>query len=196
MIKFIGSLLYIPAIKYFTRRMLLCSSSLVMGLALSILGLAMYSHETGSVGDMGRLYWLPLLCVTVYMLADPIGLGSIPFLYTAEFFPTEMRSVLSGITVGLSNLELFIVVKTFPNISGQIGSHGTIWIYAGFCFAAVIFTLMAIPETRGKSLEEVESFFGRKESLHVTPFQSPVGTPVLAKKGLASYPHLSLQFTL
>lgn len=195
-IKFLGSLLYIPAIKYFTRRMLLCTSSLVMGVSLCILGLAMYSHETGNVGEMGKLYWLPLLCVTVYMLADPIGLGSIPFLYTAEFFPAEMRSVLSGITIGLSNLELFIVVKTFPNISDQIGSHGTIWIYAGFCFAAVIFTLMAIPETRGKSLEEVESYFGRKESLHVTPFHSPVGTPVLAKKGLASYPHLSLQFTL
>ena len=60
---------------------------------------------------MGDLYWLPVLCVVVYSVADPLGLGSIPFLYSAEFFPTEMRSILSGVTAGLSNLEMFLVVK-------------------------------------------------------------------------------------
>jgi hypothetical protein len=45
------------------------------------------------------------------MVADPLGLGSIPFLYSAEFFPTEMRSILSGVTAGLANLEMFLVVK-------------------------------------------------------------------------------------
>ena len=60
---------------------------------------------------MGDLYWLPVLCVVVFSVADPLGLGSIPFLYSAEFFPTEMRSILSGVTAGLSNLEMFLVVK-------------------------------------------------------------------------------------
>ena len=60
---------------------------------------------------MGDLYWLPVLCVVLFSVADPLGLGSIPFLYSAEFFPTEMRSILSGVTAGLSNLEMFLVVK-------------------------------------------------------------------------------------
>lgn len=60
---------------------------------------------------MGDLYWLPVACVVLYSVADPLGLGSIPFLYSAEFFPTEMRSILSGVTAGLSNLEMFLVVK-------------------------------------------------------------------------------------
>ena len=73
-----------------------------MGLSLLVLAVVMYSREIG--GTMGEkfegLYWLPLLCVTLYMLADSVGLGSIPFLYVGEFFPAEMRSVMSGITTG------------------------------------------------------------------------------------------------
>jgi hypothetical protein len=57
------------------------------------------------------------------MIADSIGLGSIPFLYVGEFFPTEMRSVMSGMTTGLANLELFLAVKTFPNLCHQVSIY-------------------------------------------------------------------------
>ena len=80
--------------------MLICGSSFVMGTSMSILGLAMYSHETGLYSNIEAMVWLPLVCVTIYMLADPIGVGSVPFLYLGEFFPAEMRSILSGITIG------------------------------------------------------------------------------------------------
>jgi facilitated trehalose transporter len=196
LIKLLGSLIYIPAVKYLSRRVLICSSSLVMGISLSILGLAMYSHETGLIASLDHISWLPLICVTVYMLADPIGLGSVPFLYVAEFFPSEMRSLLSGITIGLANLELFIVVKTFPNLNAVMGSSGTFWLYAGCCFATIVFTLLTIPETKGRTLEDIEEYFSHKESLYVTPLPTPVGTPATTKRGLAPYPHLSIQFTL
>ena len=112
-----------------------------------------------------------------------------------EFFPSEMRSLLSGITIGLSNLELFIVVKTFPNLTGSmIGTSGTFWLYAGFCFVTLLYTLVWIPETRGRSLQDIERYFEHKESLHVTPLPSPVSTPTMIKKN--QYPQLSVQFTL
>merc|ERR1711923_424280 len=89
--------------------------------------------------------WLPLACVTLYMAVDPLGLSSIPFVYMAEFYSGELRSLLSGITIGLSNLELFIVVKTFPNLTGSmIGTSGTFWLYAGFCFVTLLYTLVWI----------------------------------------------------
>jgi len=99
-IKFLGAILYIPAVKYISRRMLICGSSFVMGISMSVLGLAMYSHESGLYSNLGIMVWLPLVCITIYMLADPIGVGSVPFLYLGEFFPAETRSILSGITVG------------------------------------------------------------------------------------------------
>ncbi len=93
--------------------------------------------------------WLPLLCVTAFMLADPVGLGSIPYLYSAEFYPSEMRSFLAGVTAGLANLEMFVVVKTFPSLSGAMGGeHSAFWLYAGVCFAAVVFVMFFLPETK------------------------------------------------
>jgi hypothetical protein len=160
-IKLIGTIIFVPAVQYYSRRLLLCISSFVMGLSLVVLAVVMYSRETG--GTMGEkfegLYWLPLLCITLFMIADSIGLGSIPFLYVGEFFPSEMRSVMSGLTTGLSNLELFLAVKTFPNLCNKMGDSGAFWLYAAVCFTAILFTLIFVPETRGKTLQVIRSDF-------------------------------------
>lgn len=192
-IKFLGALLFIPAVQRFSRRMLIVTSAFIMGVSMAILGLAMYAHETESLTQIDAISWLPLLCVTLYMLADPIGVGSVPFLYLGEFFPTEMRSILSGLTICLSNLELFIVVKTFPNLTEMMHNSGTFWLYAGFCFVTILYTLVWIPETKGRSLQDIEKYFSFKESLHVSPLPTPSGTPAAERKKSIS---ASIQFTL
>ena len=62
---------------------------------------------------------------------------------------------MGGLTVALSSLELFIVVKTFPNLEESIGDFGVFWLYACVCFGAIIFTLSYIPETKDKDLTKV-----------------------------------------
>ena len=174
----------ISFLQYCTRKFLLCVSSTAMSLSLAILGLAIYANGDGTNLFANELpSWLPLACVTLYMAVDPLGLSSIPFVYMAEFYSGELRSLLSGITIGLSNLELFIVVKTFPMLSATYGDGMTFWIYSGFCLAAAIFTLLIIPETKGKSLEEIEEYFNYKANLHVTPFSTPFSTPEPQRKG-------------
>jgi len=167
-IRFIGSLLLIPAIKYCTRKVLLSSSSMVMGLSMAVLGFALFLQ--------GRILptWLPLLCVTIYMAVVPVGLGSLPYVYIGEFFSTEMRPLLSGITIGLAQLEMFVIVKTFPMLNAMLVDGGIFWMYSGVCFAAAVFTLLFVPETKGKSLEEIESHFSHKRNLHVTPYATPM----------------------
>jgi len=192
-IKFLGAILYIPAVKYISRRMLICGSSFVMGASMSILGLAMYAHETGLYPSLDAMAWLPLVCVTIYMLADPIGVGSVPFLYLGEFFPAEMRSLLSGLTIGFSNLMMFIVVKTFPNLTNVVGDSGTFWLYAAFSFVMILYTLVWIPETKGRTLQDIEQYFNFKENLHVTPFATPISSPEAVKK---CYHQAGIQFTL
>jgi facilitated trehalose transporter len=194
-IKFLGAILYIPAVKYISRRMLICGSSFVMGTSMSILGLAMYSHESGLYSNLEAMVWLPLVCITIYMLADPIGVGSVPFLYLGEFFPAETRSILSGITVGLSNLNMFIVVKTFPSLTNMVGDSGTFWLYSSFCFVMILYTLVWIPETKGRTLQDIEQYFNYKENRHVTPFATPVSTPNTVKRGLDRH-QAGIQFTL
>ena len=70
-----------------------------------------------------------------------------------------MRSLMGGLTIAISNLELFIVVKTFPNLEYLMGDHGVFWLYAFACFGAIVFTLSYIPETKDKVLTKVKLIF-------------------------------------
>ena len=54
---------------------------------------------------------------------------------------------------GLSNLNMFIVVKTFPGLTNMVGDSGTFWLYSAFCFVMILYTLVWIPETKGRSLQ-------------------------------------------
>ena len=69
---------------------------------------------------------------------------------------------MGGLTIAISNLELFIVVKTFPNLEESIGDYGVFWLYAFACFGAILFTLSYIPETKDKDLMKVGRLCNKK----------------------------------
>ena len=96
---------------------------------------------------------------------------------------------------GLSNLEMFIVVKTFPNLTNMVGDSGTFWLYAAFSFVMIVYTLVWIPETKGRTLQDIEAYFSYKENLHVTPFATPVQSPATTKKDMSAQ-LAGVQFTL
>jgi len=177
-ISLVGSLSYIPLVKRFSRKILICFSAFVMGLSLVLLGLCMYSHTYSSLSMLSDCDWLPMICIVSYMVAAPMGLCSIPFIYIAEFYPSEMRSLMGGLTIALSNLELFIVVKTFPNLEYLMGDHGVFWLYAFACFGAIVFTLSYIPETKDKVLTKVENKFAKLGKVErASPWVTPVPSP-------------------
>lgn len=179
-IQLVGSLLFIPAIRKMSRKILIVASSLIMAASLFLLGLCLFAHNSTSLSGLAGATWLPLACIVLYMVASPLGLCSLPLLYVAEFFPSEMRSVLGGLTVSLSHLELFLVVKTFPNLEQGLGGHGAFWLYTGSCLLAIVFTLYFIPETKDRSLLQVESKFARGKDYLVTPWTTPLPSPSLS----------------
>jgi len=179
-IQLVGSLLFIPLIRKLSRKILIVTTALTMAASLFLLGLCLYSHQSPSLAGLAGAAWLPLACIVVYMVAAPIGLCSLPLLYVAEFFPSEMRSVLGGLTISVSHLELFLVVKTFPNLEQGIGEHATFWLYAGSCILAIVFTLYYIPETKDRSLLQVEKKFARGKDYLVSPWTTPMSSPSLS----------------
>jgi len=195
-IHLLGALLFIPLVKKFNRKSLLVMSSFFMGLSMILLGICMYtkSHDTMLMPAVYGYDWLPLVSMVVYMIASPIGLCSIPFMYIAEFYPSELRSVLGGLTVAISNLELFIVVKTFPNLENLIGDHGVFWLYAAACFGAIIFTLSYIPETKDKDLTQMNDKFARlRKAERVSPWVSPLPSPSV--NSIKKFQYKSQMFT-
>jgi len=170
-IHLIGSLLFIALVKKVSRKMLLSISSLVMGVSLSVMAIWMYFSNVTTD-------WVPILCLLTYMLAAPLGLCSLPFLYIAEFYPSELRSVLAGLTTMITNIMMALVVKTFTNMENMLGHHGVVWLYAAACFGAILLTLSYVPETKDKSLTVIHDKFARlrkpeRASPWVTPLPSP-----------------------
>ena len=88
-----------------------------------------------------------------------LGFLSIPWVITAEFFPTEIRSLGHGITNASAYLLMFLAVQTYRPLVEALGTHVIQWSFAGMALAAATFVYFFVPETRGKTLSEITHFF-------------------------------------
>ena len=78
----------------------------------------------------------------------------------AEIFPNRVRGAAVSVAVSALWTACFILTFAFPVLQSSIGIAGTFWIYAGICWAGFVFVLAKVPETRGRSLEEIEHDLG------------------------------------
>ncbi|KAH0956781.1 hypothetical protein HN011_009731 [Eciton burchellii] len=136
------------------RKPLLIFSSAIMSMSLVALGLYFNLQAKGS--NIGQLGWLPLTSLTLFMIAFSVGLGPIPWVLMGELFPTETKALASGIAVLLNWFLVFLVTKTFPAMNKELGADITFWIFAAIMAIATAFTYFLVPETKGKSLQEIQ----------------------------------------
>ena len=119
------------------------------GLAITyvLLGSAYYFHIQGVA-----VLVLVVLAIGIYAMS----LAPITWVILSEIFPNRIR----GAAMSLATLALwvacFILTYTFPILNKMNGAAGTFWIYAAICFAGFLFILKTLPETKGKTLEEIE----------------------------------------
>lgn len=77
-----------------------------------------------------------------------------------------MRGIIGGLTTCSAHLFVFAVVKTFPLIQHIASNHGSFWIYGSISLLGTIFFYFYLPETKGRTLHEIEDYFsGRTDSL-------------------------------
>jgi SP family galactose:H+ symporter-like MFS transporter len=133
------------------RRQLLFWSLGGMALTLLVLSGAFYG------GTSGQLAWIAVLSVAAYVGFFAIGLGPVFWLLIAEIFPLALRGrAMSLATVANWSFNL-IVSATFLNLVGAVGSAGAFLIYALLSMAALAFVARMVPETKGRSLEQIEA---------------------------------------
>lgn len=138
------------------RKILLYISSVTMTITLVVLGTFFYvRNEMGM--DVSSLGWLPLTCVMIYLLGFSLAFGPIPWLMMGEILPAKIRGAAASICTAFNWLCTFIVTKTFLNIIEGIGTAGTFWLFGGITFIGLFFVIIFVPETRGKSLEQIEN---------------------------------------
>lgn len=128
--------------------------------AISLFALALFLHL--SPGEVG-LAWIPLTCLMSYICAISVGLVPLPWIMCGEVFPTRVRGLGSGISSATTFTAFFVVVKTAPAMMKDLGEVITFFIYGGVSLAGTIVLYFILPETKGKSLQEIEEKFRNKK---------------------------------
>jgi len=132
------------------RRQLLFWSLGGMAVTLFVLGGAFH------VGVSGQLAWVAVASVAAYVGFFAIGLGPIFWLLIAEIFPLALRGRAMSLATVANWVFNLIVAATFLNLVGALGSAGAFLVYAILSVAALIFIALVVPETKGRSLEQIE----------------------------------------
>jgi facilitated trehalose transporter len=147
------------------RRVLLLGSIIVMTVTLFAIG-AFFYIQSVDPQTADTLGWLPLTSLGIYILAYPVGYGGVPWLVVSEVAPKKMKAFVGPIIGFFAWALAFLVTLSFNNITALIGTGQTFWIFAGGSVVGILFTFFVVPETKGRSLAEIEELLngsGRKE---------------------------------
>jgi len=130
------------------RKPLLLIASAGMGLSLTALGGAFYFESLEGP-------WV-LLCTLAYVASFAVAMGPVVWVVLSEIFPTRIRGRAMSIATVSLWIACFAVSQTFPWMLKTFRGATTFWIYASICAVAFLFVWLFVPETKGKTLEEIE----------------------------------------
>ena len=129
------------------RRTLMLIGAGGLGLIYLILGTCYYLQMTGVL-----MVGLVVAAISIYAMT----LAPVTWTLLAEIFPNRIR----GIAMATCTFALWVgcctLTFSFPSMNAALGSSGTFWIYSAICVCAFVFLYRRCPETKGKSLEELE----------------------------------------
>jgi sugar porter (SP) family MFS transporter len=133
------------------RRVLLLTGSVVLLVALAVLGV--YFSSSTLQNDYG---WIALAGLLLFIAGFAIGLGPVFWLMIAEIFPVGMRSKAMSVCTIANWGANFLVAQTFLTLSGAISRSGVFFLYAGLAVLSIAFFATRVPETKDRSLEELQ----------------------------------------
>jgi sugar porter (SP) family MFS transporter len=141
------------------RRPLLLLSLAGMTLGLFVLGLAFsLSQLSGSLG------WIAVASLMVYVGSFAVGLGPVFWLILSEIYPLRVRGrAMSVGTVANWGANL-LVALSFLTLTRVLGKPATFWLYATISVGAWLFAFYLVPETKGRSLEDIEEHWRIKKT--------------------------------
>lgn len=129
------------------RRVLMLVGASGLGIVYLILGTCYYLHITG---------FFMVILVVAAIACYAMSLGPVTWVLLAELFPTRVRGVAMATCTFALWTGCTTLTFSFPTLNASLGSSGTFWIYAAICICGFVFFFRRLPETKGKSLEEIE----------------------------------------
>jgi sugar porter (SP) family MFS transporter len=100
---------------------------------------------------------LPVLVLVLAAIGCyAMSLAPVTWVVISEIFPNRIRGMAMSAAVCALWLACFILTYTFPLLNAKLGAAGTFWLYAAICVLGLVFIIFKLPETKGRTLEEIE----------------------------------------
>lgn len=147
-------------LKVVRRRVLLMVSFAAMAVNLSCLGI--YYHLKASNLSPSST-WVPLFTLCLFVSFYASGVGPIPWLMLREIFPPHMTRRATALTAGFHWFLAFGVTKLYQNLVDMVKPGWTLWAFAITCIIGIIFVYFFVPETKDRTLQEIQNEF---EGIH------------------------------
>jgi MFS transporter, SP family, galactose:H+ symporter len=139
------------------RKPLLVAGVAGMVATLVVLGLAFQGG--GAATGTGSLGYITVVCLAGYIIFFAFSLGPIVWLMISEIYPLRNRAQAMAVSTASNWAANFLVSTTFPVMTLRLGSAATFLTYAGLGVLTLLFVIAKVPETKGKTLEEISKLW-------------------------------------
>lgn len=149
-VNFLATIVAMNTVDRWGRKPLLLGGAAFLAVALFAVGLAFH------VGAGGPLV---LVAVLGYVGGFAVSFGPVCWVIISEFFPTRTRGRAMSVATFALWAACYLVSQTFPMMLDRLGSAWTFWTYGVIAAVAAIFVAVFVPETKGRSLEDIERYW-------------------------------------
>ena len=167
------------------RKKLLLLASIGMALSMAVLGVysiyvakpELYLNCTVKGNDMvdtlqcQLLGWTAIVSVCFFSACFAFGWGPVPWIIAAEITNARWKNLTMGVIVFVSRFSAFIVTLSIPYYAQFVQNYGVCFTFFGFNLLSIVFILFLLPETRKKTLMEIENMFGGGRFLPILRFK-------------------------
>ena len=131
------------------RKILLLVSSAGMALSYTLVGILFFTDNLSG--------YILLAFALIAVASFSLGLGPVVWVMLSEIFPNKIRGQAMSVATMCLWIGTFTLTLTFPSLINALGGAITFWIYGAICIFGLVFMFFVLPETKGKTLEELES---------------------------------------
>ncbi|XP_069704827.1 facilitated trehalose transporter Tret1-like [Periplaneta americana] len=136
---------------YVGRRPMSISSGLGSGIVAVVLGILAHVQTVPA--------WVMIICVLFYVAFNTYGYFVLPAIMVGEILPSKIRCILGGYIYTMNDMAMFGATKIFPSVHTVIGTAGLFWVFGVFSLFCALFLYLLLPETKGRSLVQIERYF-------------------------------------
>ena len=153
----VATLIAIAFIDRLGRRPLLLAGLVGMGVSLAAVGFAFLSVGKGGLSATAGM--VTLAALVVFIISFAFSLGPVTWTVINEIFPGRVRGRAVAVATAVNWGSAFVVSEFFLTLVDAIGESATFWLFAFFCVVGGLWVYRQVPETKGRSLEQIEALW-------------------------------------